>query len=132
RRASAAESTVPTTQPKKPVAGSNDHDAHRQAQERQVQRQQQQAGNQHPEAQHRQEPEKPAQHEQQANRNPQPARGGLAQPAQAASRPARKQSLPAIEVKIQSPLVSVGHVYTVPRPRSSAPEWLATAPRAAN
>jgi hypothetical protein len=26
-------------------------------------------------------------------------------------------------VKIQSPLISVGHVYTVPRPRSPAREW---------
>src|SRR5690348_10336422 len=114
-RASVAASPVQPAQAAKSMTRSNDHDAHRQSQEGKVQRQQQQAGNQHPETQHRQEAEKSAQHQQQPDGNPQPSRRGLAQPAQAASRPTRKQSLPAIEVKIQPPLVSVGHVYTVPR-----------------
>ncbi|SRR6185312_6157705 len=126
-RASVAASPVQPAQAAKSMTRSNDHDAHRQSQEGKVQRQQQQAGNQHPETQHRQEAEKSAQYEQQPDGNPQPSRRGLAQPAQAASRPTRKQSLPAIEVKIQPPLVSVGHVYTVPRPRSPAREWPVTA-----
>ena len=128
-RASVAASPVQPAQAAKSMTRSNDHDAHRQSQEGKVQRQQQQAGNQHPETQHRQEAEKPAQHQQQPDRNPQPSRRRFAQPAQAAGRPARKQSLPAIEVKIQPPLVSVCHFYTVPRPRSPAREWRATAPR---
>jgi len=128
-RASAVARPVPPPQPADPSAGPHDHDVHRQSQERKIQRQQQQAGNQHPEAQHRQEPDQSTQYQQQADRNPQPSRRRLAEPAQAASRPARKQSLPAIEVKIQSPLVSVCHVYTVPRPRSPARERLATMPR---
>ncbi len=123
--ASAAASPVPVPHPAKRVAGPNDHDAHRPPKEWEVQRQQQQAGDQHPEPQHRQEPEEPAHHEQQADRNPQPPRRRLAQPSQAASRPTRKQSLPAIEVNVQSPLVSVCHAYTVPCPRSPAREWLA-------
>lgn len=126
-RASVVASPVQPAQAAKSMTRSNDHDAHRQSQERKIQRQQQQTGNQHPETQHRQETEKSAQYEQQPDGDPQPSRRGLAQPAQAASRPARKQSLPAIEVEVQSPLVSVGHAYTVPRPRSSAREWAVTA-----
>lgn len=121
---------VAPPQATKPGTGTHDHDAHRHPQERQVQRQQQQAGNQHPEAKHRQDSEQSAQHQQQPDRNPQPPRGRLAQPAKAASRPTRKQSLPAIEVEIQSPLVSVCHGYTVPRPRSPARERLAAMPAA--